>query len=84
MSAILSLIRPQSEHIRVDGKNRSTRAKARPYRAALYSNMILLANSARCHDLVPLWMDDLMRGFIPLRPWKKSCDVDAPAAVAGT
>src|SRR5690606_31481553 len=30
---------PQSEHMRVDGKNRSTFTKARPYRAALYSNM---------------------------------------------
>src|SRR4051794_25213876 len=38
-NAILSLIRPQSEHIFVLGKNRSTLPKLRPYRAALYSNM---------------------------------------------
>ncbi len=38
-SGIFSLIRPQAEHMRVDGKNRSTRAKVRPYRAALYSSM---------------------------------------------
>ncbi|GAB3831626.1 hypothetical protein GCM10027610_022140 [Dactylosporangium cerinum] len=37
--SIFSLVRPQSEHIRVDGNQRSTRAKVRPYRAALYSNM---------------------------------------------
>ena len=46
-SAILSLMRPQSEHVRVDGKNRSTRAKVRPYFAALYSNMLVkLARSS--------------------------------------
>ncbi|GAA4333823.1 hypothetical protein GCM10023178_47130 [Actinomadura luteofluorescens] len=31
MSAIFSLFRPQSEQMRVEGKNRSTRPKARPY-----------------------------------------------------
>jgi hypothetical protein len=36
---IAALTRPQSEHIRVDGKNRSTRPNVRPYLAALYSNM---------------------------------------------
>src|SRR5439155_11571275 len=52
LSAILSLVRPQSEHIRVDGKNRSTRPKVRPYRAALYSNMpVKLAHPASCTDL---------------------------------
>ncbi len=30
-SAIFSLMRPQTEHMRVDGKNRFTRAKVRPY-----------------------------------------------------
>ena len=34
----MSLIRPQAEHIRVDGKNRSTRATLRTL-AALYSSM---------------------------------------------
>src|SRR5579859_613847 len=52
LSAILSLIRPQSEHIRVDGKNRSTRANVRPYRAALYSTMAVNCDQpASCTDL---------------------------------
>src|SRR5579859_718113 len=52
LSAILSLIQPQSEHIRVDGKNRSTRANVRPYRAALYSTMATNCDQpASCTDL---------------------------------
>ena len=49
--SIVSVTRPQSEHIFVLGNQRSTLAKVRPYRAALYSSMsVKLAQPASCTD----------------------------------
>lgn len=48
-------MRPQAEHIRVDGKYRSTRPNVRPYRAALYSTMLVkAAHPASCTDFASL------------------------------